>query len=409
MNLFLRRIAPAAGFLFFLICGGDVYSFTDQTTTERILRENRYFVSFINTAVTNFADDKKEELKTAYEKHFNGEVAYLQSDYRRAFKRVYASQGDMVKLYEDVLRDHYLEAAKQILDALAPGIIMSKNARARLYLTLGYRDRTVSWTHYTVGEASNPKLHSYKLYKYEEAIKMARRAKRYGFLALFESQKDEVKVKIYNHLLAREKDEGNQYYNRFIGLDDAGMINELSRTYDEYEKSLKEAPAKEGDTAFDQKVSRRVRFRQETRTARYILNREFDQAEDIMRKYVEDFNYKLTSSTFAVVASAQAAPAEGEQAQPLQSKKIDFETYNIHLLDNYQRLARESFLNILVDQVKIEDDTVDRSAPANYDGEPVDKYPPLKDDTQPKAGEQTKTESAPGQADKAKDAPAGTP
>ncbi|HSA16239.1 MAG TPA: hypothetical protein P5346_15975, partial [Spirochaetota bacterium] len=69
MNLFLRRIAPAAGFLFFLICGGDVYSFTDQTTTERILRENRYFVSFINTAVTNFADDKKEELKTAYEKH----------------------------------------------------------------------------------------------------------------------------------------------------------------------------------------------------------------------------------------------------------------------------------------------------------------------------------------------------
>ncbi|HOO71145.1 MAG TPA: hypothetical protein PK926_05220 [Spirochaetota bacterium] len=343
-------------------CPSGAFAFSDQTTTERILKENRYFVNFINISVTNFADDKKEELKNAYEKHFNGEIAYLQSDYRRAFKRIYASQGDMVKLYEDVLRDHYLEAAKFILDSLAPGIIMSKNARARLYLTLGYRDRTVSWTHYTVGEASNPKLHSYKLFKYEEAIKMARRAKRYGFLALFESQTDEIKIQIYNDLMIKENEKEKGFFSRFIGLDEKGIIDELGKSYDDYEKELnenKQNQTEKEQRTFDNKVARRVRFRHEVRVARYLLNHEFDQAEDIMRKYIEDFNYKLALSTFDVLISRQSNVKE-ETAQAPQSRNINYEQYKIHLMDNYQRLARDSFLNVLIDEVKVEDEVKEK-------------------------------------------------
>ncbi len=212
-----------------ILASSTVFPFSDQTTTERILKENKRFVEFINVCVTNFAEDKKEDFRKVYEKHFNADVAYLQSDYRRSYKRVYASQGEMEKIYREMVKNRYLEDSKMILDRFAPGIIRSKNARARLYLTLGYRDRTVSWTHYTVGDASNPKLYSYKLYKYVDAIKMARRAKRFAFLALFESQTRETKRKIYNQICKSERDAKNKYMNRFVDLNDKDYINELEK------------------------------------------------------------------------------------------------------------------------------------------------------------------------------------
>jgi hypothetical protein len=193
-----------------------VMAFTDQTTSERILRENKDFIEFINVSVSNFAEQKTDEFKKIYEMHFNADIAYLQSDYHRTYKKIYQCQSQLMPLYETLLRDRYLEDSKDLLDRIAPGIIKSKNTRARLYLTLGYRDRTVSMTHYTVGEASNPRLYSYKLFKYEEGIKMARRAKRYAFLALFESQSPETKKAIYEELMKNEMKEGNISITGFL-------------------------------------------------------------------------------------------------------------------------------------------------------------------------------------------------
>ncbi|MBN2159702.1 MAG: hypothetical protein JW807_09925 [Spirochaetes bacterium] len=348
-----------------MLASTGAYAYSDQTTTERILKENKSFVEFLNICVTNFAESRKEDLKNAYEKHFNADVAFLQSDYRRAYKRVYASQGEMENLYRDMVKNHYLEDSKSILDQLAPGIIRTKNKRARLYLTLGYRDRTVSWVHYTVGDASNPKLFSYKMYKYVDAIKMARRAKRYAFLALFESQSMEKKKMIYNQLVKMERDMSNRYMNRFVDLNEQNYINEVGRTYEDYEKTesakSQASGKKEGgksiqdiidDKTYEAKVAKRVRFRNETRTARYILNGEFDQAEDIMRKYIEDFNFKLIIATFEVLSAGGSDQKESE--------KLDYDKMKVHLLDNYSRLARKSLLDELVDTIKVEDDIGDK-------------------------------------------------
>lgn len=359
-------ILSALSAVAFMLASTGAYSFSDQTTTERILKENKSFVEFINICVTNFAEEKKDDLKKAYEKHFNADVAFLQSDYRRAYKRVYASQGDMENLYRDLVKNHYLEDSKSILDQLAPGIIRTKNNRARLYLTLGYRDRTVSWVHYTVADASNPKLFSYKMYKYVDAIKMARRAKRYAFLALFESQSMEIKKKIYNQLSRMERDMSNRYMNRFIDLGEQDYINEIGRSYEDYEKAesakSEAAGKKAGEKSiqdiidaktYEAKVEKRVRFRNETRTARYLMNGEFDQAEDIMRKHIDDFNFKLIIATFEVLSAAGEAERAG-------SEKLDYEKMKVHLLDNYSRLAKKSLLDGLVDSIKVEDDIGDR-------------------------------------------------
>ena len=89
----------------------------DQTFVERILKENRDFIDFIDMAVTNFSQDKKTDLFNIYQKHFNAEVAFLQGDYKRAFDSVYDSQKDMVNLYEHILTELYLEDSKNILDS----------------------------------------------------------------------------------------------------------------------------------------------------------------------------------------------------------------------------------------------------------------------------------------------------
>lgn len=317
-------------------------SFSDQTTSERILSENRHFINFVNVGLSNFAPEKKDEFLKAYQIHFNADVAYLQGDYKRTYKRIYESQGEMVKLYEDLVKNIYLEDSKSILDRMAPDIIRSKNARARLFLTLGYRDRTVSRNYYIVGEATRPKLHSYKLFQYEEAIKMARRAKRYGFLALFESQDRETKMAIYNQMLKTDNEKGNSlFFKRFVDKKDDAYITEMQVTYEEYEKKIEENKGE--DAKFEKRLERRIRFRREKQCAEYLINAEFDRANDIVKKYVDDFNYKLITATFDVLQKK-----EGEGGAYYASMKV-------HLQDNYVRFSKDSLLDEISNKVKVVD------------------------------------------------------
>lgn len=330
-----------------------LYSFTDQANTERMIGENKHFIDFINITLTNFGDDKKEDFRKAYGKHFNAEVAFLQSDYPRAYKRVYSSQGDLVKIYEEMLKNRYLEDSKDILDKLAPNIIRSKNQKAKHYLTLGYRDRTVGWTHYTVGEATNPKQYSVKLFKYEEAVKMLRRSKRYGFLALYESQSNEMKKKISNHMLQGEKAAGNPFYSRFIDLKEDATIEEIAREFEDKERDKKPKEDDKGKKkdeegeAFENLVLRRVRFKKERIVAKSLLNNEFDKADGEIRQYVKDYNYKLLISTFELLNE--------EEKTRKSDVNLNYINLKVHLMDNYQRLSKESVLTGIVGKVTVED------------------------------------------------------
>ena len=345
-----------------------LFSSADQSSTERILTENKNFIEFINICITNFAGNKTEDYRKIFTKHFNADIAYLQGDYKRSFKNVYSSQGDMAKVFDEIVKNVYLEDSKNILDELAPGVIKSKNAKARLYLSLGYRDRTVSWTYYIVGEASNPKLFSYKLYKYLDAIDMARRAKRYGFLALYESQNIESKKKIYQHMLKLENERGNLFYKRFIGKTDQALLDELAKTYEDIEKNetASEQPSadkkdekasdkdKDKNLTFEKKVEKRIRFKQEKRTAEYMQNGEFEKASDIIHQYVDDYNYKLILSTFKAL-STETQPANEADKAAGAAAKLDFNKFAVHLDDNYLRMVKPSVLDSLLGTVKVED------------------------------------------------------
>ncbi len=313
------------------------FPFSDQTTTERILGENREFIEFMNICVTNFGKGRIENMNDkftkVYQYHFNGQVGYLQSDYKNAFHHVRESQRHHVDLCGDVISKIYLEDSKVILDKLAPEIIKSKNARARLYLTLGYRDRAVGRNFQTISDASNPKLYSYKIFRYIEGIKMARRAKRYGFLALYESRDNKTKRDIFNNLLEEENKAGNRFYKRFAGKSDKDIIDEMKKEneqIDEWEKKNAPAPvAAEGKIVEEEQtesnVDRRVRHRKEKIVAKHLLYSEFDRAEDVMREYVKDFNFKLILSTLKMMSKQGGSD-------------VDYNAYLIHHFDNYSRV-----------------------------------------------------------------------
>lgn len=368
-----------SSFIILIILGvTSSFAAVDQTYVERILKENRDFVDFIDLCVTNFTPEKKNELFNIYQKHFNAEVAFLQGDYQRAFDNVYDSQKDMVALYELILTEFYLEDSKNILDGFAPEIIRSKNTSAKQYLTLGYRDRTLARTFYVSGEASYPKLYSYKIYKYLEAINMARRSKRYAFIALYTGQNSQMKLKIYNQMFKSENEKGGLFFKRFVDKNEKDYIQEMNKTYEEYEQELaKQSNAAEGNAkpvdntgtaagggsdgntetaamktaTFEKKMERSVRFRKEQRVARYLLNEEFDKAEVIIRPYVEDYNFKLILATFNTLDSEGSHTTEGENT----TAKKDYKKFIQHHNDNYNIFNVKSVLDSVVGNVKVID------------------------------------------------------
>lgn len=354
-----------------------VYSFTDQLTVERILKENKRFIEFINVCISNFGEKENEEFFKVYQLHFNAEVAKLQSEYPRAFKILYKSQKFNADLYNKILTDYYLEDSKLLLDKLAPFIIRSKNKTARLYLTLAYRDRSISRNLQKVGNASHPRLFSYKIYKYLDAIKVVRRSIRYGLLSLFESQNAVIKKEIYYNMLKLEKDSGSIFFNRFVNKTDEEIINEINRDYKSYDieikKSIRQAKAKDKSTiekteenkkleksesdskvkesdninqyTFEKNVERSVRFKNEKRVAIYLRDADFYQADDIIRKYVEDYNFKIIQSTINYFTNKNE-----------KKMNVDWEKLRQHHVDNYSRIDKNSTLNDFIAKVKVEDD-----------------------------------------------------
>jgi hypothetical protein len=407
-----------------IIAASSVYA--DQTSVERMLKENKGYIEFINVSITNLGGAENEEYFDVCEMQFNADVAFLQSDYGRAFKYIYGSQKKQIPLFQGILTRYYLDEAKAILDKIAPNVIKSKNAKARSYLTFGYRDRAVCRNYLTIADASHPRLYSDKLFKYSEAIKIARRSIRYAFLALFESRDIETKKYIYNRLLEIERENGNAFYTRFLSKTGEAFNVELVLTFDDYEKrpqkettekktktedststDKKTADAKGADKktadakgtdqkttdknvppqpVFEKKVEREVRFRQERRVAEYLRDAEFDKAEDILVKYVDDFNFKLIQAAIEVVSTKEK-----------ELLGIDFERAKIHHTDNFTRLAKPSLTDSFSGRLKVRDDIAkeaDQNGGAKSQGGKKPDGVKPKEDAKIKPGEKTDEKQA---------------
>jgi hypothetical protein len=181
-----------------------VFPFGDQTSTERILTENKFFIQYANISVTNFGTEKDIALfKKSGEHNFWAKIAALQSKYKRAYKEIRDSQKILADLFRNLI-DRYLIDTKVMLDRIAPMIIRSKDSRARLYLSLGYRDITESKSQQVVGVHTTKRLYSYKIKRFIEALNLCRRGKRYAILAILEARTPREKKKSIENLTFEE-------------------------------------------------------------------------------------------------------------------------------------------------------------------------------------------------------------
>lgn len=174
--------------LFTTIVQQTLLGVPDATSSAKDLTETMEFLKIINTGISNFGNqDHKKRLKAASEKHFRAHFYYVSQNYQETFNKVRESQAILKDLYSDFLIKYYFDYSKYVLTSVSPKIILNRDKHARKFLKLGFRDLSESKKLYLMGENSNKFLYSLKIHYFIDAMKLARRAKRYAFLAVAES------------------------------------------------------------------------------------------------------------------------------------------------------------------------------------------------------------------------------
>lgn len=180
-----KKICLALFFCFFPVYANA----PDRSFCEKILAENKHFIDFLNSGVSNFA--REEHIKVfqaAALEHYKAHKEYLSGHYKQTHTHVRESQAILKDIYYEVLNEYYQKDTRELLERNSAMIVETKDVRAAHFMRLGYRDLKVSEIYEGKAFNHNKHLYSTKIYFYIDAIKYARQAKRYAFLAIIESQ-----------------------------------------------------------------------------------------------------------------------------------------------------------------------------------------------------------------------------
>ena len=162
----------------------------DVQLTSRYLKENSYFINFLNTALSNFGDDtQKDKLIQATNFEFKAQVFQLQGNYEQCYKELRNSQQILKPLFREVLTKLYIEDATKILDSTSPLIINKSNVLAKKYVSYAYKHIRLANISVDMGHGLDEQLYSLKIKYFIEGITSIRKAKKYILLALIENAK----------------------------------------------------------------------------------------------------------------------------------------------------------------------------------------------------------------------------
>lgn len=243
------RITPALCLcLLFTLPHSLLANAPDRTFCEKILGENKHFIDFLNPGVSNFAEEEHLKIfRAAALEHYKAHKEYLSGHYKETHAHIRESQKILKDLYYMVLNDYYQKDTRELLERNSAMIIETKDVRAAHFMRLGYRDLKVSEIFEGKGFHHNKHLYSTKIWFYIDAIKYARQAKRYAFLAIIESQtpfadKDDFKVQTIDDYFNKPEPEKQRDFervqNRLINLINRKLIvnnyNFFFHHYDNY-------------------------------------------------------------------------------------------------------------------------------------------------------------------------------
>jgi hypothetical protein len=180
----------------------------EQRSSEKGLRDNRYFIFYLNCTITNFGTPEDKDLfADIIRRDIVSQFFYMRFLFHESFQQIRQAQKDLIDLYTKNL---VLEtkSTRVLMNRYAPFIIHSKDNKAKHYLYLGYREINYSVQEATMADAYNERLYSMRLYKYVRAVKRLKEAKRYAFLARIQldlTENEKIKEKILTYEEIKEK------------------------------------------------------------------------------------------------------------------------------------------------------------------------------------------------------------
>lgn len=204
-----------------LICIASVMANSpDRAFCEKILGENKRFIDFLNPAISNFSGEEHLKIfQSAALEHYKAHKEYLSGHYKETHAHVREAQLILKDLYLAVLNDYYQKDTRELLERNSAMIVETKDVRASHFMRLGFRDLKVSEIYEGKGFNHNKHLYSTKIWFYIDAIKYARQAKRYAFLAIIESQtpypeKDDFKIQTIDDYFNKPEPEKQRDFDK---------------------------------------------------------------------------------------------------------------------------------------------------------------------------------------------------
>ena len=160
----------------------------EQRKAEKGIKDNRYFLYFLDPSVTNFGTDEEKKIFTeTSQRDFISQLLFLKFQFKESYSEIRKIQETLIDLYRNMLNKD-ISLAKSLLNEIAPKVVNSGDVKALSYLKLGYRDQRTAEILMKMADNYRETLYSVKLREYIKAIKSVKHGRRYAILSMIEAQ-----------------------------------------------------------------------------------------------------------------------------------------------------------------------------------------------------------------------------
>ncbi|NMB64963.1 MAG: hypothetical protein GYA16_08870 [Spirochaetes bacterium] len=179
----------------------------EQRKAEKGLKDNERFFYFINFSVSNVSVEEERIIcRKAILYDMFAKFLYMKFKFKDSYENIRKTQELLISLYRMVLHRE-IDEGKKLLDTVSPGPILKDDYVSKHYCNLGYTNNEQARMYMVMADSYRTTLYSMRLYKYIQALKKAKQAKRYALLAYIAfNHKDS------NSRLENKQNVGNEPY-----------------------------------------------------------------------------------------------------------------------------------------------------------------------------------------------------
>lgn len=179
----------------------------EQRKAEKGLKDNERFFYFINFSVSNVSVEEERVIcRKAILYDMFAKFLYMKFKFKDSYENIRKTQELLISLYRMVLHRE-IDEGKKLLDTVSPGPILKDDYVSKHYCNLGYTNNEQARMYMVMADSYRTTLYSMRLYKYIQALKKAKQAKRYALLAYIAFNHKESHSRIEN-----KQNVGNEPY-----------------------------------------------------------------------------------------------------------------------------------------------------------------------------------------------------